>query len=441
MADLFAYLFELNAVLVILYTAFKIFFERDGNFVSRRVYLLGVALLSLVLPLVPAGLRMPLGGVVPVTITLDEVTITGTAGEAVRSGNISFGEIMLLIYLFFVAAGLTKLIIQLVKVTLAIVRSDRLKINGSKVLASSTLHASSFFGYVFLHPETGNDESIAHILAHENTHKREFHSLDRILAEFFVIINWFNPLAWLYRKSVIENLEYLADSAVMRQGTDSTKYQLSILNQYIGSASISNQFSSQIKNRINMLNKKHSIRSHWKLLLLVPIVALAFGFLSCTEKEQGATLSDGDGIEAQVQGNQAPEVFYIVEEMPTFNGGDAGPEFRKFIAQNVRYPKEAADNGAGGRIIVKFIVNKEGKVVIPEPETVARIEGKPLDEVVVVTFRNLSDEDQAPKEEYIQLLKDEAIRVIESSPDWEPGVQRGKKVNVMFTFPINFVLQ
>ena len=104
--------------------------------------------------------------------------------------------------------------------------------------------------------------------------------MDRILAEFFVMINWFNPVAWLFRKSVIQNLEYLADSAVMRKGTDPLKYQLSILNQYIGSASISNQFSSQIKNRINMLNKNYKLGSRWKLALLLPITAIALLYLS-----------------------------------------------------------------------------------------------------------------------------------------------------------------
>jgi len=106
------------------------------------------------------------------------------------------------------------------------------------------------------------------------------------------------------------------------------------------------------------------------------------------------------------------EVFYIVEDMPTFNGGDPATEFRKYIAQNLRYPEIAAENGISGRVIVQFAVNKVGQVV---------------DAVVVRSIDPALDK--------------EALRVVMASPKWTPGKQRGKPVKVLFTFPINFVLQ
>ncbi len=106
------------------------------------------------------------------------------------------------------------------------------------------------------------------------------------------------------------------------------------------------------------------------------------------------------------------EVFYIVEDMPTFNGGEPAIEFRKYIAQNLRYPDIAAENGISGRVIVQFAVNKQGRVV---------------DAVVVAGVDPALDK--------------EAIRVVTTSPPWTPGKQRGKPVKVLFTFPINFVLQ
>jgi periplasmic protein TonB len=106
------------------------------------------------------------------------------------------------------------------------------------------------------------------------------------------------------------------------------------------------------------------------------------------------------------------EVFYIVEDMPKFNGGDPAVEFRKYIAQNLRYPDIAAENGISGRVIVQFAVNNRGRVV---------------DAVVVVPVDPSLDR--------------EALRVVMSSPPWTPGRQRGKEVKVLFTFPINFVLQ
>lgn len=106
------------------------------------------------------------------------------------------------------------------------------------------------------------------------------------------------------------------------------------------------------------------------------------------------------------------EVFYIVEDMPTFNGGDPATEFRKYIAQNLRYPEIASENGISGRVIVQFAISSKGKLV---------------DAVVVVPVDPALDK--------------EAIRVVLASPPWTPGKQRGKAVKVLYTFPINFVLQ
>jgi protein TonB len=116
-----------------------------------------------------------------------------------------------------------------------------------------------------------------------------------------------------------------------------------------------------------------------------------------------------DYIEDKFEDDQP---FITVEDMPTFNGGKPEIEFRKYIAANLQYPDIAAENGIGGRVIVQFIINSKGNVV---------------DAKVV------SGVDPA--------LDKEAMRVIMSSPAWTPGKQRGKPVKVIFTFPINFVLQ
>lgn len=152
------------------------------------------------------------------------------------------------------------------------------------------------------------------------------------------------------------------------------------------------------------------------------------------------TLITDDPIRREAYPLDAEELFFIVEEMPTFNGGEP-IEFRKYIAQNIRYPKEASEKGVTGKVYIKFVVTQDGKVVIPDPAYLAQLESKPLDEVVVVTYSTISGNQVQPEEKYIDLLKQEAIRVISESPDWEPGKQGGTEVNVMYTFPINFVLQ
>lgn len=101
-----------------------------------------------------------------------------------------------------------------------------------------------------------------------------------------------------------------------------------------------------------------------------------------------------------------------VEIMPTFNGGAPEVEFRKYIAQNLDYPDIAAENYVQGRVIVKFVVNQQGKVV--DAEVLSGIDPS---------------------------LDREALRVILSSPPWKPGIQGGRAVRVMFVFPINFMLK
>lgn len=187
-----------------------------------------------------------------------------------------------------------------------------------------------------------------------------------------------------------------------------------------------------------MLNKNYKLGSRWKLALLLPITVIALFIVSCTDKD--ASIEQIEPAEEIAAEAPELEVFNVVEEMPKFNGGEAN-EFRMYIAKNLMYPQEAIDQGVTGKIFIKFIVTKEGKVEIPDPETMAKIEGKPLGEVVVAAYRKINDDAEDPDEKYIEMLKEEVKRVVSSSPDWTPGKQRGKAVNVIFTFPVSFALQ
>jgi len=104
------------------------------------------------------------------------------------------------------------------------------------------------------------------------------------------------------------------------------------------------------------------------------------------------------------------QVFFIVEEMPEFPGGELA--LRKFIANAIKYPVIAQENGIQGKVYVNFVVDKDGSV------TNARI-ARGVD----------------------QSLDKEALRVVNSLPKWKPGKQRGKSVRVSYTVPISFVLQ
>ena len=111
------------------------------------------------------------------------------------------------------------------------------------------------------------------------------------------------------------------------------------------------------------------------------------------------------------EASEEMEIFTIVEDMPSFQGGDQNT-FRMFIQKNLVYPPIAAENGIQGTVYVNFVVETTGEVS------------------KAVVIRGVDP-----------ALDKEAIRVIMSSPNWSPGKQRGKPVRVQFTFPIKFVLQ
>ena len=106
------------------------------------------------------------------------------------------------------------------------------------------------------------------------------------------------------------------------------------------------------------------------------------------------------------------EMYVIVEKMPLFNRKPAETGFRRYVTSKTVYPKAAQRNGIEGGVLVNFTINRQGEVV----KAKARQGTHPL-------------------------LKAEALRVINSSPKWTPGMMRGKPIKIKFTFPINFRLK
>jgi protein TonB len=134
-------------------------------------------------------------------------------------------------------------------------------------------------------------------------------------------------------------------------------------------------------------------------------------FQSTEDEQKDAVIinynyGEGDG-EGEVYGDE--EIFAVVEEMPSFPGGDAA--LMSYITKNIKYPSIATENGIQGRVICTFVINRDGKVTNAE---VIRSVDPSLDK--------------------------EALRVINNMPAWKPGKQRGKPVRVKYTLPIVFRL-
>ena len=126
------------------------------------------------------------------------------------------------------------------------------------------------------------------------------------------------------------------------------------------------------------------------------------------EVEVEETDTDQDEI-IEIEEDDDDEIFMVVEQMPTFPGGDLG--LMKFIQKTTKYPPIAKENGITGKVYVSYVVNKKGKVTN------------------VKVVRGVD-----------KYLDAEAIRVVKLLPYSSPGKQRGKPVNVQYTIPINFTL-
>ena len=130
-----------------------------------------------------------------------------------------------------------------------------------------------------------------------------------------------------------------------------------------------------------------------------------------TEDDKDVEVVIAPPVEAPVEEEEEDVIFQVVESMPEFPGGQQA--LFKYLAENVKYPVIAQENGIQGRVICQFVVNKDGSIV----------------DVVAVRSSGEASLDK------------EAIRVIKSMPKWKPGKQRGKPVRVKYTVPVNFRLQ
>lgn len=276
----------------------------------------------------------------------------------------------------------------------------------------------SFFGYGFVNPSNIPADKMELIVAHEIAHKKHYHSLDQILMELIGLVQWYNPFYWMLKKSLIEIHEYQADDEVIAKSADSHKYMDSIISvAFSGIAlSLGNNFNKSLTiKRLAMMNtkkeKKHALPA--LVLSFMLIFSLVFT-ISCDKSETENSIAQESKEMESKSSISNDEVFVVVENMPKFRGDNSRDQeiFRSYIGENLIYPEIAIENGIQGRVFVSFIVEPDGSV----------------SNVEIVRGVDPS-------------IDKEAVRVVESSPKWEPGTQKGENVRVKFTFPISFSLE
>ena len=409
------YLLKVNAGIALFYAFYKLFCQRDTFFQWRRFALLSFLGISVLYPLFDIQdwvMEQPaiyeLADYYTVLMNTEEVTATAPAAYEVPQRP---DLLTLCTYLYYIGVMVMsfRFIIQLVSICYIRWKGQVVYLNDQRIISlPSEANPFSFFGWIFLYLPQLDEENQEEILMHEQTHARQWHSVDVIVSEIVNIVCWFNPFSWLLKGEIRLNLEYLADNKVAETLNNSKQYQYHLLGlaHTHSKTGLYNNFNvSQIKNRIIMMNKKRTrTAGRIKYALFAPLAAalLIATNISCTSTDKQEV--NNESMESRAA--ETP-IFQIVEEMPEFVGGLAA--CMKYLGANISYPEEAIKNGIQGRVIVQFIVEKDGSITDPKV-------AKGVD----------------------PLLDKEALRVVSTMPNWKPGKQRGEAVRVKYTLPVSF---
>jgi TonB family protein len=269
-----AYLFRSVIWLTGFTLIFVLFLRNERFFFLKRIYLISGIIASLLLPLITIHYYIELpsaAGIEAGNAGLSE-TMVPSAGRKPDIGLILFA-----LYTIGVLVMTLKVFFQSRSVLRSIKKSDVIVSTPVKLVRTTSFASSfSFFSYVFVNPSVSDVET-REIMNHELVHIRQRHWADLILAELLCMLQWFNPMCWLYVHFIRQNHEYLADEGALQRTSDPSVYRATLLNQIAGSTifSLSNPFSySLTKRRFNMMkNMFISPYRKLKLLLILPVVA------------------------------------------------------------------------------------------------------------------------------------------------------------------------
>ena len=287
----------------------------------------------------------------------------------------------------------------------------------------------SWYRYIVM-SQKDYDEGGTTVIMHESMHIKARHWLDLLLAEAVALLVWYNPAGWLMRNELQAVHEYEADNGVVTGGANVRDYQLLLIQKAVGSRfpSIANSLDhSNLSKRIKMmLRKKSSPVQRWRAIAAVPALALtavvffnpgvaeALESLSTAKVTNYVAIMQEEPAAAAVaepeqsplalpsQSGEGDDAYTAVETMPRYEGGEAA--LMKFIASNLKW----IPGGKNGRLIMQFVVKKDGTV------------GD------VKVLRPLSPEQDAEAERVVRMLK------------FTPGMMQGKPVDVWYTLPVSF---
>ncbi|NLT04000.1 MAG: TonB family protein [Bacteroidales bacterium] len=484
------YFLEVNLALAAFYLFFRFLLQKDTFFKQKRAAFLITYVFTLAFPFV--DLMSWLDHQQPI-ITLVQTLDTTLPEIIITPESTTFNLFELLVWGYGLVAVflLLRFSRQLIILARLLTKNDRINHHGVEVVNLPAGQAPfSFMRWIFVNTDSCSSRDLDEIIRHEQAHINQHHSLDVLLAELICILFWINPFAWLLRRSLRENLEYLADSEVLKAGfnTQSYQYHLLRLSSQESTVQMANHFNViHLKKRIIMMNKqKTSLIGLTKYALSIPLFAFFLLAAQAWGLETLNTVSD-ELTEITVpssrvstppapQAEQAPVVSKVivkdvsdepsaqasktvitVRDIPadqtgqtsvTQKGkvvctgvpGDASAQNAKAGSGNEGKPLTSAEEMpqflGGEAALIDFI---KQNLRYPSVSAQNGIEGRCIIRFVVDKDGNVTNVESIRGLD--EACDAEAIRVVKGMPKWKPGRQKGENVPVYYTIPIVFRLQ
>ena len=305
------------ATVAVLWVVYRLLFRNSNRLFFNRFFLLTSMLLALAMPLLGllSGTELPqmatlkqnmFSGIMlsEVVVTPDgqpmlpEVTVTTNA----TLSRFSLWQVVGGIYLIGVGVMTLLFLFKLGKLVALIIRSPKRKMSGCTAVFTGRDQGSfSFFRYAFFPNENVDPDIMRHELSHISHH----HSWDILFAEVMMILQWFNPFIYLYKKELQSLHEYQADRDVVATGVDKKNYMMLILQQCtaVDFSGMSNNFSLILtKKRIKMITRNEKAKGlWWRLLATLPVLAiLMIANTKVTAQEQKADAIKKDVLTIQM---------------------------------------------------------------------------------------------------------------------------------------------
>ena len=324
MENFLLYFAKVNGLIIAFYLLYLVFLRKETFYVGNRWYLVMGLVTAIVLPLITFTKTVwvdpePISKYIEVVPLVDDTTIR-TVTEEPMDWSLIFSSAYVLVSLIIIL----KVGIEIASFFNKIIKLNKQKdTNFTLIYSNSTENPFSFFKYIVINPTLFSKEEYEHIITHERIHVKQFHSIDVLISKVFCALFWINPIIWLYRKAMLQNLEFIADNHSLEQIESKYEYQKTLLKVVANqqSLSITNPFyQSLIKKRIIMLHTNQSHKKNtWKYATILPVLV---GFMLLFQIETIAQVKEGNMEVSKIEEVIASEGSSSISAILTKNSED-----------------------------------------------------------------------------------------------------------------------